>query len=295
MGVCPRCSVEGDKTPKPLRYCPFCGGYFCEVHAKPRLVMSFHAYQSYVTTYKDIANVLREHWQSADGHPCPAYTRHFWQEYERRKREEQVIPPLPARQARVERVERSSSQRWDQAVAREQTLRAPRGKRGSSSERAGLVSRALAAVGFMVLTAAFSMPWAQTKVPFVQKWTLADMYAAIYSSSSPVLIDLRFPVSSVTLTMSLLLYPLAVLLAFFLLLKGGRSTLPGWLASAAALLWYIGIEALKAELARALSAGNPLIDPIIRILVFQTMSVDYGVTVASIGGIVLVVAGWLRS
>jgi hypothetical protein len=61
--------------------------------------MSFQTYQAYVVTYKDIANVLSEHWQSSDGHPCPAYTRHFWQEYERRKREE-PLPPLPAKARR---------------------------------------------------------------------------------------------------------------------------------------------------------------------------------------------------
>jgi len=132
IGVCPRCSIEGNRTSKPLLYCPFCGGYFCEVHAKPRLVMSFQAYQSYLTTYKDIANVLREHWQSADGHPCPAYTRRFWQEYERRKREEQ-LPPLPAK-ARGPR-EEVTPRRWERETPLPETSVRPRPVPYPSEER----------------------------------------------------------------------------------------------------------------------------------------------------------------
>jgi len=110
LDVCPRCSVEGDKEVKLLRRCPFCGEYFCEEHVEPRLVMSFQAYQRYVTTYKDIANVLREHWQSPGGHPCPAYTRHFWRDYQLRKEEQLTQPrqePVRARRTEVEEVRRS--------------------------------------------------------------------------------------------------------------------------------------------------------------------------------------------
>ena len=77
-------------------------------------------------------------------------------------------------------------------------------------------------------------------------------------------------------------------------LRGSRSTLPGWLAIAAALLWYVGVEAFKAEIVRAYGGGNPLVESLLRTLVLQTVSIDYGVTVASAGGMILVVAGWLR-
>jgi len=293
VGVCPRCAVEGDRTQRPLHYCPFCGEYFCEKHAKPRLVMSFEAYQSYVTTYKDIAEVLRAHWQSTDGHPCPAFTRHFWQEYEQRKREE-LLPPLPVKRRPREEV---PPRRWERGVGVEQAPTRVRVtvRRGSGGGEAGFVSRVLAALGLLILMAAFTMPWLQATVPFVQKATLADAYAAIYSSSSPILIDLRFfPVSSIALLSTLILYPLAVISALAQLLRGSRSTLPGWLAIAAALLWYVGVEAFKAEIVRAYGSGNPLVESLLRALVFQTISIDYGVTVASAGGIILVVAGWLR-
>jgi hypothetical protein len=295
VGVCPRCSIEGDKNQKPLYYCPFCGGYFCEKHVKPRLVMSFEAYQSYVTTYKDIAEVLREHWQSTDGHPCPEFTRHFWQEYEQRKREE-LLPPLPAKVSRpreeVTLRRREMEAETEQAPTR---VRVTVRRRSRGGEAAGPTSRVLAALGLLILMAAFTMPWLQATVPFVQKVTLADTYASIYSSSSPILIDLRFfPVSSVAFLSTIILYPLAVILALIQLLRGSRSTLPGWLASAAALLWYVGVEAFKAEIVKAYSSGNPLVEPLLRTLVFQTIGIDYGVTVASIGGILLVVAGWLR-
>ena len=56
----------------------------------------------------------------------------------------------------------------------------------------------------------------------------------------------------------------------------------------------VGVEAFKAEIVRAYGSGNPLVESLLRTLVFQTISIDYGVTVASAGGIILVVAGWLR-
>jgi transglutaminase-like putative cysteine protease len=92
VGVCPRCSVEGDRTPKPLRRCPFCGEYFCEEHAEPRLAMSFQVYQRYLSQYRDIADEIRKHWQSKGGHPCTTFTHHFWRKYEERAR-----APTPAR------------------------------------------------------------------------------------------------------------------------------------------------------------------------------------------------------
>jgi len=294
VGVCPRCAVEGDRIQRPLRYCPFCGEYFCEKHAKPRLVMSFNAYQSYVTAYKDIAEVLREHWQSTDGHPCPAFTRHFWQEYEQRRREEQ-LPPLPVRVRRPRGEE--PPWRWERGAEAEHapTLVRVKVRRRSGGGEAGFVSRVLAALGLLILMSAFTMPWLQATAPFVQKVTLADAYAAVYSSSSPVLIDFRFfPVSSISFLSALILYPLAVISALNQLLRGSRSTMPGWLASAAALLWYVGVEAFKAEIVRVYGSGNPLVESLLRALVFQTISIDYGVTVASVGGIILVVAGWLR-
>jgi len=48
QGVCPRCSIEGGKGLKKLYRCPFCGGYFCEKHAEPRLVMSFQTCQAFI-------------------------------------------------------------------------------------------------------------------------------------------------------------------------------------------------------------------------------------------------------
>ena len=77
-------------------------------------------------------------------------------------------------------------------------------------------------------------------------------------------------------------------------MSGRRSTLPGWLAEAAALLWYIGVEAFKAEVVKSMSGSNPLVEPLIRSMVFQMISVDYGVTVASIGGMLLIISGWLN-
>ena len=85
-GVCPRCSVEGDRGEKTLHRCRLCGGYFCERHSEPRLVMSFQAYQAYVAEARargdgKLASLLVEEWRKRDGHPCPDYTREFWRRY----------------------------------------------------------------------------------------------------------------------------------------------------------------------------------------------------------------------
>jgi len=93
-GVCPCCSVEGDKDEKTLYRCRFCGGYFCGKHSEPRLVMSFQAYQAYVAEARAkgrgrLASLLVEEWRKRDGHPCPGYTREFW----RRHKEGLELPP----------------------------------------------------------------------------------------------------------------------------------------------------------------------------------------------------------
>jgi len=89
QGVCPRCSIEGDKGLKTLYRCPFCGGYFCEKHAEPRLVMSFQTYQSYVERAyaegdRELATFLEKEWRKEGGHPCIEYTREFWSRREAR-------------------------------------------------------------------------------------------------------------------------------------------------------------------------------------------------------------------
>jgi predicted nucleic acid binding AN1-type Zn finger protein len=96
QGICPRCSIEGDKNSKTLYRCPFCGGYFCEKHSEPRLVMSFQTYQAYVAkAYADrdrgLAALLESEWRKEGGHPCPEYTREFW-----RRREARLEPPPEA-------------------------------------------------------------------------------------------------------------------------------------------------------------------------------------------------------
>jgi predicted nucleic acid binding AN1-type Zn finger protein len=96
QGVCPRCSIEGDKSAKTLYRCPFCGGYFCEKHSEPRLVMSFRSYQAWVErAYADgdrgLAALLESEWRKEGGHPCPEYTSEFW-----RRREARLEPPPEA-------------------------------------------------------------------------------------------------------------------------------------------------------------------------------------------------------
>ncbi|MEM3942984.1 MAG: hypothetical protein QXJ59_02765 [Thermofilaceae archaeon] len=81
-GVCARCTVEGDHSQKALKRCEHCGEAFCEKHSTPRLALSLDQYQSYLAEYPDIADLLREHWESETGHPCAAYTSEFWRRYE---------------------------------------------------------------------------------------------------------------------------------------------------------------------------------------------------------------------
>jgi DNA-directed RNA polymerase subunit RPC12/RpoP len=88
LGICPRCSIEGDRSIKTLYKCPYCGEFFCEKHVEPRLAMSFDTYQRYLVEYREIANEIRRQWQRSDGHPCPSYTHRFWQEYEAKKRKD---------------------------------------------------------------------------------------------------------------------------------------------------------------------------------------------------------------
>ncbi|MEM1690966.1 MAG: CAP domain-containing protein [Thermofilaceae archaeon] len=85
-GKCPRCTIEGDHSEKVLAVCKYCGEFYCEKHAAPRLAMTFNQYQAYIIQYRDIAPVIKEHWLSESGHPCTAYTSWFWREYNERKR-----------------------------------------------------------------------------------------------------------------------------------------------------------------------------------------------------------------
>ncbi|UNQ73585.1 hypothetical protein [Infirmifilum sp. NZ] len=80
-GVCPICSKNGDVAEKPLMKCRYCGELYCKDHIEPRLVMTFSAYQLYIKEYRDIADVIKEHWRSERGHPCIKYTAIFWKTY----------------------------------------------------------------------------------------------------------------------------------------------------------------------------------------------------------------------
>lgn len=93
QGVCPRCSLDGDKSIKTLYKCPYCGEYFCTKHMEPRLIMSFQTYQNYLQrAYSEgkigLAMRIAEEWKKIDGHPCFAYTEEFWRQYE----EGQIFP-----------------------------------------------------------------------------------------------------------------------------------------------------------------------------------------------------------
>ncbi|MEM1697924.1 MAG: hypothetical protein QXG48_04650 [Thermofilaceae archaeon] len=85
--TCPRCAIEGDRGGKTLKRCAYCGELYCDKHIEPRITMTFNQYQAYLERYRDIAPILREHWTSEGGHPCTAYTRVFWESYQRKRRE----------------------------------------------------------------------------------------------------------------------------------------------------------------------------------------------------------------
>lgn len=158
----------------------------------------------------------------------------------------------------------------------------------------GPISNVLSIIGFLLLASAFSMPWVQSSMFLQQKLTLSDMYSIIFSGYQLFPINPHFVVSSITSLLALILYPIAVFLAFTGMLGGRRTSLPGWLATTATFLWYVSIEAFKAEATRTVTVGNPFTDSIARALIYQSIGIDYGVTVASIGGILLIIAGWLR-
>jgi len=86
FGICPRCaSYEGDKRKKKLYQCPYCGGWFCEKHVKPSLLLTFEKYRELWNKHKDLREFLDEEWHREDGHPCYSYTQKFWEDYEDRK------------------------------------------------------------------------------------------------------------------------------------------------------------------------------------------------------------------
>lgn len=127
-----------------------------------------------------------------------------------------LIPPLPkpkeSKRVRVQETRRSvvreEPRLWEQKVVVERGQRVRVAAHGSNSggKSAGPISRLLITLGFMILASAFTMPWLQVATFLVQKITLADVYASLYSRPSPILVDLTsYPLSSTASTAAIIL------------------------------------------------------------------------------------------
>jgi|GEM_PF-5503654 len=88
FGICPECKIrDGDSTIKKLYRCPYCGRWFCEKHIRPKMVTLRDAIDKIEDpTLKD---KILEEWRKPDGHPDTAYTLKYYEDLERKKKEEE--------------------------------------------------------------------------------------------------------------------------------------------------------------------------------------------------------------
>jgi hypothetical protein len=87
FGICPECKVrEGDYSEKKLYQCPYCKGWFCEKHIKPKLVITWDAIEG--TKDPFLKEKLYEEWRKEGGHPCPVWTMQYFENLEIKEREE---------------------------------------------------------------------------------------------------------------------------------------------------------------------------------------------------------------
>jgi len=88
--VCPECKKEDDVTPKELFACKYCGRLLCQIHKDARIV--------YIPTLKG-ESLGKTRWgraillelQRKNTHPCFAYTRIFWQNFEAQNKQGFVL------------------------------------------------------------------------------------------------------------------------------------------------------------------------------------------------------------
>jgi len=87
-----------------LKKCPYCGGYFCKKHIKPKMALTLHQVS---TTKEPLRRWLEKEYRDENGHPDWPYTRIAWQKLEKRKAEqtERFLKALDRLKERWEREE----------------------------------------------------------------------------------------------------------------------------------------------------------------------------------------------
>jgi hypothetical protein len=80
-----RCEYHLCRKKTTLYKCKYCGGYFCEDHIKPTIVVTMKDMWTAKQPDKDIKEKA---WREENGHPCWPYSKIFWENVEKQKEEE---------------------------------------------------------------------------------------------------------------------------------------------------------------------------------------------------------------
>ena len=81
------CQVNNCSRPA-TKVCKYCKRFFCEMHSKPRLVISPNYIWSIDKSDIEKFNKYNEDWQAKDGHACLEYTKRWNENHEKSKAEE---------------------------------------------------------------------------------------------------------------------------------------------------------------------------------------------------------------
>lgn len=160
------------------------------------------------------------------------------------------------------------------------------------------IFRIVAGIGFLILLLALTMPWLTINFMGQFNFSLADIYSAIFRGSSsssqsvqaPSQITSQYLPSIGAMVATILLYPLAIVLAALGMLSRKVSLVSGILGILLGFLWIFGVDSLKSLLVQEAARQGGLFGQLIGGAIASLISVGYGVYAAIVGGVVLVLA-----
>ncbi|MEM3871735.1 MAG: hypothetical protein QXE05_04190 [Nitrososphaeria archaeon] len=158
------------------------------------------------------------------------------------------------------------------------------------------ISNIITGIGCLILILALPMPWLTVGGQF--NFSLADVYAQILQGSplasqlSRMLLEINNPYlpSIETIVATLILYPIAIVLAALSIWFKKLSYAAGVLSILAGLLWIFGIIYLKNLLIQEGAKTGEILAPLSIRSVVQFINVGYGAYVAVVCGVILILA-----
>jgi hypothetical protein len=163
----------------------------------------------------------------------------------------------------------------------------------------------ISGVGLLLLIVSLPMPWLSVNILGQYNLTLMDIYRVIFnasqqlpsgSSSSTEQFNSMIP-SVGAMMIAILLYPISLIVAIVSLLHRKASLVAGVLSVATGLLWVFGIDALKGALIDQMKNAGGMFGSLTQAyasLIMSAISFGYGAIVPIVGGIVLLVAFFLK-